>query len=174
MSDEWVVVDMEGLEKARRADMTGQPGLFDAPTIPAEKEPHEMSSAEFGQKAVYHGAVPMSVVGIDRSGLDRGDFTPDPVRASHYAWDKSGMNAMQAIKMGRSSVPPKREGAVYVGFPTMPGQGVGNGRCVKVVGKISRIEALDSPHKALARQAMSSGKTVPPHVMAEYPDLARQ
>ena len=143
---------------------------------PGECAPHEMTRAEFNAKVWMHGAKPRFVPLIDKEGLKRGEFSPPGQwqRAISHAWDKSSLNALEVMarqghagaiaKLGKKEIEPEREGAVYLAVRS-PDKGF------IVIGKLSRKEASDDPHRTVVERALRDGKLLPPEVLKDYPDL---
>ena len=151
--------------------MTGPEGKgefsFTKPEGPIEmgagKEPWQMTSVEFSKKHVGHGTGAKNLIDIYRNGLKSGEaddiFTVDPeTYGAKMSATPMAFGDRTAI-FRKSAVEPGYGGRMY---PLKEGS-----------RPIADVPSGKAPHKYLVEQALAEGKSVPPEVLAEYPDLAK-
>ena len=130
---------------------------------PVAKEPWQMTKKEFSKKHVGHGTGSKNLVDIYKNGLKSGEaddiFTIDPeTYGSKMSATPMAFGDRTAI-FRKSAVEPGYGGRMY---PLKEGS-----------RPIADVPSGKAPHKYLVQQALSEGKSVPPEVLADYPDLAK-
>ncbi|HEY3425724.1 MAG TPA: diguanylate cyclase [Negativicutes bacterium] len=168
--------DYSAGEKANELESPNNGGSFNL------KQPWQMTKDEFNNQAWYHGADNEHIANIkdkgNMSGASSTYITRDPMIASGFPNRGGNMKPGEVAVVLDSHQHPNfnvrledmRNDAESSTEKALTLSRAGQRESLPVSNFIPR-EASTNPHKYLIEKALSEGKSVPPEVLKEYPDL---